>query len=141
MTDCELQIFANYSQYEAMSTNEQLRAELERAEANDIKRKLALLRPRDEEKQPGSDSSKNQRNGNFKWSETTMTSYLKTAHMWNKDENGNVMGRCIHQGCDVHCAADSIPINCVGNNKYKVEKGIITSENKNGTGVYTRKVL
>ena len=141
----ELLIFPNYLQTEqAMASNEEVLAELRAIEAK------VGIRPRDESNQPGSRNPYATRNcvpnrGTFaQWSNNgnnTMTSYLKTAHMWNKDENGNVTGRCIHKGCDVHCAAAEIPVNCVGNNKYRVEDGVVISETKSGTGVYTRKVL
>jgi len=132
----DLLIFPNYLQTEqAMSSNQELLAELRAVQA------AVGIRPRDEQNQPGSGTAASMRRGNFQWSQNTMTGYLKTAHMWNKDENGNVTGVCIHKGCTVHCGASEIPVNCVGNSKYKVEDGVITSETKSGTGVYTRKVL
>lgn len=134
----DLLIFPNYLQTEqAMSTNAELSAELAR-----VKALIGLAnRPREEENQPGSNAPKAPAPVGYRWTETKMSGYLKTGHMWNKDENGNLYGRCLHKGCDVFCGSDTIPVNCVGNNKYKVENGIVVTESKNGTGVYTRKVL
>lgn len=125
-------ICPNYLQYEqAMSADQALLDELLRLK---MLEKAGTIRPRDEAAQPGPETEQRQ-------PLYDKSGYVKTAHIWKKDGNNNLTGYCLHEGCGVHCAAANMPVNCVGNSKYKVENGIVTTETKSGTGVYTRKVL
>lgn len=126
MNNYDLLIFPNYLQTEqAMST-----------EATVVE-SAGTIRPREEETQPVSAQPSNK--ATYRWSETTMSSYIKTGHMWDKDAKGNLVGYCKHKGCEVHAGASVIPVNCVGNDKYKVEGGIVTTACKDGA-FFTRKV-
>lgn len=131
MNNYDFIIFPNYLQTEQlMSAPTTVESEVTPA--------VGTIRPREEEAQPMSAFPRN--SSAYQWKETTMSGYIKTGHMWKKDKRGNIVGYCLHKGCEVHAGASVMPVNCVGNSKYKVEGGVITAESGDGTSVYTRKV-
>lgn len=69
-----------------------------------------------------------------------MSQWIKTGHEWAKAKDGTITGKCLHQGCNVDAGDSTIDRNCVGNKRFKIEGGQITTTTHDGCGVYVKLV-
>lgn len=69
-----------------------------------------------------------------------MSQWVKTGHEWMKAKDGTITGTCMHQGCTVNAGDAVIDRNCVGNKRFKIADGQITTTTHDGSGVYVKLV-
>ena len=69
-----------------------------------------------------------------------MSQWIKTGHEFAKAKDGQVTGPCLHKGCTVSAGDAIIDRNCVGNKRFKIADGQITTTTHDGSGVYVKLV-
>ena len=69
-----------------------------------------------------------------------MSQWIKTGHEWTKAKDGTITGTCMHKGCTVNAGDAVIDRNCVGNKRFHIADGQITTTTQDGSGVYVKLV-
>lgn len=75
------------------------------------------------------------------YGQAQLSGYIRTGHMFEKAEDGNITGTCKNRGCTQTAADAVIDRNCVGNSRFMIkDDGMMVTCTVNGNGVYARKI-